>query len=264
MNQKVRNVLNQVLERFKTGKIPEAIALSQFPIPNIPANKWSLLNRTLMFFSGTQDARGYRQWQEAGRQVKKGAKAIYILAPSLKKVTNEETEEDVKLVLKGFLAIAVFRAEDTEGDPLDYQQIKLPELPLMEVAEEWGISVKAIPGNYRIYGCFSKQRNEIALASQEEVVFFHELAHAGHSKITKLEKEQNWKKEIVAELSASVLCHIVGKDGSKHLGQSYRYIEDYAQKAKLNAYQGCIKVMSDVEKVLTLILGGKNGIYPGA
>jgi hypothetical protein len=27
------------------------------------------------------DARGFRQWQKANRQVKKGAKAIYILAP---------------------------------------------------------------------------------------------------------------------------------------------------------------------------------------
>ena len=47
----------------------------------------------------------------------------------------------------------------------------------MEVAQEWGISVKAIPGNYRYSGYFSQDRREIGLASKEETVFFHELAH---------------------------------------------------------------------------------------
>ena len=72
MKEKVRHVLASIIERFKTGDIPKAIALSMFPIPNIPAHKWSLLNRTLMFIAGTQDARGYKQWNSAGRKVKKG------------------------------------------------------------------------------------------------------------------------------------------------------------------------------------------------
>ncbi len=50
---------------------------------------------------------------------------------------------------------------------------------------------------------------------------------------------------------------MIGKS-SEYLGQSYIYIETYAQKAELSAAQGCLRVMSDVEKVLNLILEGNN------
>jgi hypothetical protein len=50
----------------------------------------------------------------------------------------------------------------------------------------------------------------------------------------------------VAELSAAVLCQIVGKT-SKVLGNSYQYIERYASQARL-------KVLSVVESVLNFIV----------
>ena len=253
---KVKEVLAEVITRFKDGSIPQAVALSTFPIPNIPAQRWSLLNRTLMFFAGSMDARGLRQWNKAKRKVKKGSKAFHILAPWMKKEENEAGVEQE--ILKGFMAVPVFRVEDTEGDPLDYQQIEIPELPLIEKAREWGLSVKAIPGNYRVLGYYSPKREEIALASKEEIVFFHELSHAAHARVNgSLKAGQDWKQEIVAELSATVLCQLIGKT-SRYLGHSYRYIEDYAQKAELTAVQGCMKVMHDVEQVLNLILGGNN------
>ena len=258
MNEKVKQALQSILQSFKNGDIPEIIAYSTFPSRNIPASKWSLLNRMLMFIAGTNDARGFRQWQEVGRHVKKGAKAFPILAPRfIKKQTEDEERE--KILLAGFLSVPVFRVEDTEGDPLDYQQIELPELPLIEVAQRWGISIKAIPGNYYYIGCFSQERKEIALATREEAIFFHELAHAAHQRILgELQKGQDWRQEIVAELSAAVLCRIVGKT-TKFLGNSYQYIEKYATRANLTPWQGCIRVMSEVEKVLSLILEPESG-----
>jgi len=61
MNDRVKQVLNVILDKFKSGDIPEAVAYSMYPIPDIPSAKWSLLNRTIMFLEGTKDARGYRQ-----------------------------------------------------------------------------------------------------------------------------------------------------------------------------------------------------------
>ena len=253
MNEKVRQALESIVRRFKEGDIPEAIAYSVFPIPDIPASRWSLLNRTLMFFAGTSDARGFNQWKEVGRYVKKGSKAFIILAPRFVRKETEEKEEP-KTVLVGFLGVPVFRVEDTEGKPLDYQEIELPALPLMEVAREWGISIKAIPGNYRYFGYFSQERRKISLASEEESVFFHELAHAAHQRVLgELKGGQDWRQEIVAELAAAALCKMVGKT-SKHLGNSYRYIERYAKGANLIPWQGCMRVMSDTERVLSLIL----------
>jgi len=257
MKAKVKQALEGIVRRFKEGDIPEAIAYSMHPIANIPSSKWSLLNKTLMFLSGTYDARGFRQWKEAGRYVKKGSQSLTILAP---RFVKKQTEDDEKTepVLAGFLAVPVFRMEDTDGEPLDYQKIELPKLPLMEVAQEWGLSVKAIPGNYHYSGYFSQDRKEIALASKEETVFFHELAHAAHQRILgELKTGQDWEQEIVAELAAAALCRIVGKT-SKHLGDSYRYIGKYAKQANLAPWQGCVKVISDTEKVLNLILDRKS------
>ena len=79
--------------------------------------------RLLQFLSDTFDARGYRQWQEAGRQVKKGAKAQHILGTKVKKITDtdDDGQNIDKVVVTGFYTIPVFRVEDTDGEPLPYE-----------------------------------------------------------------------------------------------------------------------------------------------
>ncbi len=254
MNERVKNVLDVIVSKFKSGDIPEAVALASYPIPDIPSSRWSLTNRTLMFLAGTGDARGFRQWKEANRHVRKGSRAIYIIVPCFTKNVDEETGKE-KEFLRYFKPSPVFMFEDTEGEPLDYEQIELPELPLVERAEAWGISVKAVPGNYRYRGYYAFSRKEIGLATPEEKVFFHELAHAGHEKIKgNLSGGQDPLQEIVAELSAQALCRLVGKQAEDTIGNSYRYIERYAKKIGLSPYSACLKVLGETEKVLNIIL----------
>jgi len=255
MNDKVKSALQSILDRFKSGDIPEIIAYSMFPIPNIPSAKWSIVNRTLMFLAGTQDARGFKQWLDVNRYVRRGAKAFFILVPYLKKVEDEDTGEE-KQILKGFLTKPVFRVEDTGGEQLNYERISLPKFSLAEKAEEWGISVQAIPGNFMYYGFYSPKKKLISLATPEEKTFFHELAHAAHEKIQEsLTPGQDPFQEIVAELSALTLCRLVGKTGEKFFGNSYRYIEQYAQELKISPYSACLRVLGETERVLNLILG---------
>ena len=253
MNDKVKSVLNGIVDRFKSGDIPQAVSYSCFPAIDIPSAKWSFLNRTIMFLSGTGDARGFRQWQQSNRFVRKGAKALYILVPMIYK--KDDGGED-KLILSGFKCAPVFRVEDTEGEPLYYELLELPELPLLERAEEWGISVKAVPGNFKYYGFYSGKRKEIGLATKEECVFFHELAHAGHDRVIGgLKRGQDPLQEIVAELSAQALCRLAGKTGDQYIGNSYKYIDSYAKKIKKTAVNACLQVLEETGKVLNLILG---------
>jgi antirestriction protein ArdC len=94
-------------------------------------------------------------------------------------------------------------------------------------------------------------KKEIVLASKEEVTFFHELSHVAHEKVKgELKGGQDPFQEITAELSAAVLCRLVGKSGEKYLGLNYKYIETYAQRVKKSAHSACLSVMSDTEKVL--------------
>lgn len=258
MNDKIKNVLNTIIDKFKSGDIPEAVALASFPIPDTPSAKWSFTNRTLMFLSGTGDARGFRQWKEVNRWVQKGATAIYILVPCFTKKLDESGEEEA---IAYFKPTPVFRFEDTEGETLDHENIKLPALPLIETAESWGISVNAIPGNYRYRGYYSPDRLEIAIATPEEKTFFHELAHAAYEKVKgSLKAGQDPFQEIIAELSAQALCRLVGKRAKETLGNTYAYIERYAKKVNLKPYNACLRVLNETEKVLNTILqGGKPG-----
>ena len=255
MTPKVRETLNTIIDRFSNGDIPEAVAYSMFPIPNLPSSKWSLLNRTLMFFSGTQDARGIKQWNSVNRYVKKGSKAMYILVPYFRKPENDDREE--QQMLTGFGCSPVFRVEDTTGEPLEYENIELPDLPFIERAQQWGISVKAIPGNYRYKGYYSPGRKEIAVATSSECVFFHEISHAAHHILKgNLKPGQDSLQEVIAELSAQTLAVMVGKSAEDTTGNSFRYIQNYADKMKMSVHAACLKVMNETENVLNLILTG--------
>lgn len=258
MNEKIKNVLDSILNAFETGNIPEAISVATFPpISGIPSENWSFNNRVIQFLAGTIDSRGFNQWKEVNRFVKKGSKAVYIVIPCFKKVHDEEKEED-KQVLTSFKPMPVFRVEDTKGDALDYQNMELPELPLLDRAKELGVSVKAVPGNYRYYGYYAPDRKEIGLATPAEKTLFHEMAHAAdHILKGKMKPGQDPFQEITAELSAQALARIVGRNIEDTTGNSHRYIKGYAEKINMSPHKACLKVLSDTEKVLNLILHGK-------
>lgn len=61
---------------------------------------------------------GYRKWQEFGRQVRKGEKAIRIFAPIMVRKTDEDSDEGTKRQLVGFRLAPVFDISQTEGDDL--------------------------------------------------------------------------------------------------------------------------------------------------
>lgn len=264
MFKRVQSVLESILEQFKSGTIPQAIHYSMFPIPNIPSSHWSLLNRLIMFYHQTNDARGYRQWQQVKRQVLKGKTSFDIIVPILKKELDQDQHE-LKIVLKGFCCGAVFRVEDTAGEPLDYQALVLPKFPLIKRAKDLGIKVKAIPGNHSNYGYFNFKKNVIAMATSEESVFFHELCHAADYKLNgKLKAGQDPLQEITAELAAHALCRLIGKDGEKHLGNTYRYIEAYAKQLGVSPYQAVLKVLTEVDNILRYLLLPKDKLNKSA
>lgn len=257
--EKITSTLQNIIQLFETGKVPEAIAIATFPRLDVPSSAWSLANRLLMMIAGTSDARGWQQWQMAGRYIKKSTKAFYILAPRLiKKEKPKELaqEEEKKYFCAGFFPVPVFSVEDTDGETLNYEKLEVPEFPLMEKAKEWGIEIRGVAFQGKYYGYYSPTMYEkIRLASPHEKVFFHEMAHAAHFKIIgHLKNGQDPQQEIVAELSAQVLAQLVGTQIDSTMGNSYQYIKNYADKMKKNVGLACVSVISDVEKVLKLIL----------
>lgn len=245
--------LGKIVQLFSSQELPEMC--KQVFIKSVgPSRRWSLGNKLVMLLHGTADARGYRQWQEAGRYVKKGVKALYILAPMIrhKKVKNEETdkEEDVEFPV-GFVGIPVFRYEDTEGKPIEeYQPTKLP--PLLDVAEKFGVKVEFGPTVLGEGGSYNLVTNVIKLSKENPDTFFHELAHKAHSTFENLKPVQDPEQETVAQLSACVLAKLYGYDATSF---SWNYIASYAEEKSPEAVgKLCMRVLSKVQKVITLIL----------
>ena len=248
-----RQALHRIVELFKSGNVPRALAVATIPPQQgIPSAKWSWSNRLLQFLADTSDSRGFRQWQQAGRQVKKGSKAFYILGPNVKKITDtdDDGQQVDKVIVTGFHAIPVFRAEDTDGEALPYEPTTPP--PLAGVAERLGLAVSYQTFAGRFYGYYKP--GKIVLATHEVQTFFHELAHAAHHRITgKLKGGQVPSQEILAELTAATLASLYCPEAN--LGFSYEYVEAYATKSKKTVERACLAVINTVGKVLDEILG---------
>jgi antirestriction protein ArdC len=252
------DAVKSLLEMFNSKDFPKQLA---FTVINRrsddkpkPSDRWSIGNQLIQLFIGqTSDARTYHQWQEVSRFVKKGSSAFPIFAPITKKVKDETDPDKDKVLLLGFKLLPVFKIEDTDGEPLpeyDYTPPKLP--PFLEVAEKLGIQVKWKPINRGAYGYYSLLDKSITLGSQDYFVYFHELAHAVNATFAELNKDIP-RAEIVADLTAAVLCEMQQIDG--YQAQTYDYIRHYCQdkddKAVIKAIMGAL---NDVEKIITIIM----------
>lgn len=259
-NPHMQKAVNDVLELLKDPDSLDMIPRSCIEVPpNAPPSwNWSVMNNLIMHCCGTKDARGYRQWEAMGRTVKKGSWSVQIFAPVFtkvpKKVKNKMGVEETVMIniITGFKAIDVWRYEDTEGQPLpviDFKPAAPP--PLFNVALKWGLDVKWKAKLDDYFGYFSQDKKEIVLASHDWQVFFHELAHAAHAKIDKLNGGQHPEQEVIAEFTAAVLCRMYGvSDG---LGNAYQYIQKYSGEMEMGVTDACWKLVAKVEKILKLI-----------
>lgn len=252
VNEKIAAAIEKVIDLLRTGNI-EKIAYAAFKgDTGRPSDTWSFLNRLIMYCSETEDARGIRQWNRAGRRLKKNTKALYIRIPAMIKTgakrTNEkgEEEEQRRRVYKN---IPVFRLEDTTGAPLEKDNFKL-EIPanLLQVADGLGLEIKTKRYAGAEFGYFSNTHKEIALMSPDLKVYLHELSHAVDN-IThgRLKNGQQPDQEIVAELSAEVVGYLLG---NKLNGKGRDYIEDYSE----GSWKPVFALLDRVQKVVAYIV----------
>lgn len=245
LSDKAKQAIEDVLKRFEQGDLGPVVDILRIQRAenDAPSNAWTLANQVLAYATtGHVDARGFRQWKQVGRSVKKGEKAGFILVPMSRKreVENKETGEvEERVWISGFKSVAVFgynqtEGQELEGGPVDYTPSELP--PLMDVAEHWNLRVKWAPSNGKYWGYFTP--GEIVLCTPEESVFFHELAHAAHSRIERLKGGQDAKQEAIAEFSAAVLMQVYGlKDTTRH---AWGYIKGYYPNDTLRALYGIL------------------------
>lgn len=256
LSDKAQASLNKVIRQFESGDlspVTRIIRIRRKADDKLPAAKWSLANQVLALIqSGELDCRGFRQWEQAGRKVVKGASASYILGPMLKTVADDATGDE-KTVVIGFRTIPVFPYSMTDGDELpavEYTPAAMP--PLVDVAERFGLKITYAPDTGRAAGWYSPGQRRIVLGTHNTPVFFHELAHAAHDRIGTLKGASDSQAETVAEFTAAILCDLYGV---AHSGNAWEYIKGYAKDPLSAIY----KALGTVEKVLGEILEDTGG-----
>jgi hypothetical protein len=250
-SDRIKEAMETLLKIFQEDNL-EKVARAVFRGGYVPADKWSFLNRVLMYLNDTEDARGFRQWQQVGRYVKKGSKAFYIFGPVTRKITTEkslesgETVREEKQIIAGFKAIPVFRFEDTEGEPIIREDFKV-NIPyeFNGIIQELGLKVQPVRFCGSAYGSYNLLNKEIRLASPEIEVFLHELSHAVEDRLTGLRPGQ-WKdQEVTAEFSAVVIAHLMGY--KIPLGNVREYIENYS-------FRELMSCLARIEKIVSYVI----------
>lgn len=249
LSDKARTALGRVVDKFKSGDLSPLVEVSRLHLPeDAPAARWSFSNRVLAYAqTDSLDCRGYRQWQEAGRQVRKGEHGGFILVPRIVKVKNENGEDEPEL--RGFMTIPVFGYHQTDGDndsEFDYSPMELP--PLSDVAAALGIEVRWQPTP----GCYGSSRpdgSRITMGTHDATTWFHELAHAIHARLAGgLKGGQDAHQETVAEFTATVLMWLYGL--GDQTGNAWDYIRYYND----DPLKAILKAMADVERIVDFLV----------
>lgn len=269
--QLAEETANEIVEVFRN---PEQLpaALAQIFIhrkDDSPCRQWSFLNQLLVAMHGHTDARGFRQWKDVGRSVKKGQKSFRILSPCTRTftTTNDEGKDEKKTVVVGFRATPVFGLNQTEGEDLpieDEYAEYLEQLPYRNVAESWGLSVETYNGQDFGYLGFYNTKS-IGLGVTNQSTWAHELVHAADDKNGSLNmssKANQCEDEAVAELGGAILLTICGATEAADLGGCWNYIERYSQENDREPIQVIQKVLQRTCEAVALILDTAEQLKP--
>ncbi|MBU1879269.1 MAG: M48 family peptidase [Chloroflexi bacterium] len=249
LSDKAQAALDQVVARFQSGDLGPIIELARLKISgDTPMARWSFCNQGLVYaLTHSLDCRGYRQWQEVGRQVQQGARAAYILVPLIKTKTDPATGQETTQVY-GFRTVPVFSYEVTDGDEcstVSYEPAALP--PLLDAAQALGIDVSWTPLGDALGKC-SVDGQRVKLGTHDAFAWFHELAHAAHARLNgRLKAGQDTDQETVTDFTAVVLAALY------NCGDYTGHTWDYIQRYHPDPLTAITRAVSTVEQVLELL-----------
>lgn len=175
---------------------------------------------------------GFNAWRKFNRFVRKGEKAIWILAPMVYKNADAEDGENER-VIRGFKFVPVFDVAQTDGEELPTVCERLdgddPDghyTTLVNVANSLGFDVEnhEFDGSTNGDCCHPEHRIRVEsrnTPAQRVKTLAHEIAHALlHEKF-----DSRPLAELEAESTAYVACQALGIDSSDY---SFGYVATWA------------------------------------
>lgn len=200
---------------------------------------------------------GFNAWKRLGRFVKKGEKAVWIVAPMRYKVANDEKPDDEQQVIRGFKWVPVFDISSTDGKELPEVCHKLAvEDPdglfdrLTAVADSIGYHVENLALDGPNGDCtYSEKRIRVEVTNapaQRVKTLVHELAHA----LLHEGRKDRALAELEAESVAFITCKVLGIDSSDY---SFGYVAHWAGGGD-EAIAGITASCQSIQKAASTIL----------
>lgn len=235
--EQVHQLLNQLNDGVLNFQYSEenykAVLEMQALMPNYSFKNVLLIKAQL---STARYVASFKRWKELNRTVRRGEKAIRILAPKIKKEKDEVTgEENSELV--GFIGVPVFDVSQTEGEPLPIDQVKLSLAGASAEAElifNWteklatadGCTIQIGDGN-GANGYYVPALHKIVVHSElspnhKAKTAVHELVH---SRLHRYLPSSAEERESVAEGVAYIVCTYFGLDTSEY---SFQYVRGWS------------------------------------
>jgi len=198
---------------------------------------------------------GFGAWRRLGRSVRRGERAIWILAPTGNRIsgTDEEQARPVR-----FVSVPVFDISQTEGLALPEICSRLNEqhgddayIHLSKIAVELGFTPTLVELDHGVNGECNFTTRAIGIerrngSAQRVKSLAHELAHALlHEHAT-----DRSRAELEAESAAYVICQLLGIDSGQY---SFGYVASWigdGSKAVEAIHRSCDEITRVVNEVM--------------
>jgi antirestriction protein ArdC len=168
---------------------------------------------------GASRVAGFATWKKLGRSVRKGERAIWILAPINGKRTRTDDGEECRPIV-GFRPVSVFDLAQTEGDPLpevcrslrgDDPRAWFDRLTSCAGPMGYAVVATELPGATNGDCAFALRRIRVECRNepaQQVKTLAHELAHA----LLHEDSHDRPLAELEAESTAYMVCRTLGFD----------------------------------------------------
>lgn len=249
-------------------------------------HQYSFANTMLILAQRPDASRvaGFKTWEKLGRMVRKGEKAIWILAPRFYKPKDNETTndqdgnapddaEETKMKVY-FKAVPVFALEQTEGEPLPEVVRRLKgdddggafkRLKTFSESRGCPVTVEAIAG--RSNGYFAPHENRIVVREglapvQGCKTLAHEIAHSFLHTDIEVYRAHRGDCELEAESVAFVVLHHLGIDAGDY---SFGYVTGWqgGDEAAIKALKASAqRIQVTAKAIIEGIEGKSEGALP--
>ena len=284
--------MKEITDRLETGiqELFESERYKAYLTTMSKFHSYSFNNTLLIAMQGGQLVAGYNKWRDAfHRNVRKGEKAIKILAPAPFKAKKEVQKLDAQgrpvmgkdgkpvtevkeIQVPAFKIVSVFDVSQTEGEPLP--SIGVEELPgsverygeffkALEQTSPVPIGFEDIPGGSHGYYHLTEKRIAIQEGMSELQTLktaIHEIAHSKlHAidpeapAIEQADRPDSRTREVQAESVAYAVCQHYGLDTSDY---SFGYVAGWSSGKDLKELKASLEtIRATAHELITTIDG---------